>query len=157
MTDNKKQNMKRYRNSEKFKEWQKEYRKRRLKEPEYHEKIKLQKRENRKKNFITGMLKAASKRAQKYGVSFNLRKEDIVIPKLCPILEIEIIPGDSSNYLQSPSLDRLDNSKGYTLDNIRVISSLANTMKNCATKEQLLKFCKNIPKYLEDDIVQTTR
>jgi hypothetical protein len=148
MTDRKKESMKKYRSSQKFKDWQKEYRKKRLQDPAYHDKIKTQKRDNRKLNFVTGMLKAASTRAAKYGISFELKKEDIVIPKLCPILEIEIIPGDKDNYLQSPSLDRLDNSKGYTKDNVRVISSLANTMKNCATKEQLLKFCENIPKYL---------
>lgn len=150
------QAMKKYRQSDKFKTWQKEYRKKRLQEPWYHEKLKQEKRENRKKNFVTGMLKAAEKRALRYEVPFNLSKEDIVIPKVCPILEIEIIPGNKNNYLQSPSLDRIDNSKGYTKDNVRVISSLANTMKNCATREQLLAFCKNIPKYFEEDIVRTT-
>lgn len=65
------------------------------------------------------------------------------IPETCLILGIPISPsrrGESRN--GSPSVDRLDNTKCYTKDNIQVVSNLANSMKNCATPEQLILFAK---------------
>ena len=87
----------------------------------------------------------AKSRAKKRGIEFNIDKSDIDIPIICPILGIPIIKeykkgkknGPTSN---SPSLDRIDNSKGYTKGNIRVISHKANTMKHNATKEELIQF-----------------
>jgi hypothetical protein len=44
----------------------------------------------------------------------------------------------------SPSIDRIDSTKGYIKDNIQVLSFLGNRMKNSATPDQLLTFAKNI-------------
>jgi hypothetical protein len=84
-------------------------------------------------------------RAKEKGIQFNIEKSDINIPIICPILGIPIIKeykkgkkqGPSSN---SPSLDRIDNLKGYVKGNVRVISHKANTMKHSATKEELILF-----------------
>ena len=73
--------------------------------------------------------------------------KDIIIPKICPILEVPIILGSKGNYEYTPSLDRIDNSKGYIKGNIQVISKKANSMKNSATLEELQKFCTNILRY----------
>ena len=42
----------------------------------------------------------------------------------------------------SPSLDRIDSTKGYIKGNVMMMSILANRMKNNATPEQLVKFSK---------------
>ena len=73
---------------------------------------------------------------------FSLEVSDIEIPDVCPILGIPLNmnSGRSGAYKNSPSLDRIDNSKGYTKDNIQVISQQANAMKGAASKEELLLF-----------------
>lgn len=118
-------------------------------DPEYAERILLLKRLNSRKNFISGMLSRANLRAKKLNIEFTLTKQDIVIPDKCPLLNVPFKLGTKGDYQFSPSIDRIDPMKGYTKDNIKVISTLANTMKNSATKEQLLTFSENISKYLE--------
>ena len=97
------------------------------------------------------LLERARERAKKRNLEINITVDDIELPEVCPILGIPLKPGDQYNYLDSYSLDRIDNSKGYIKGNIKVISTLANMMKNCASKEQLLTFVKTIPKYLETE------
>lgn len=88
------------------------------------------------------MCARAKSRARIKNLEFDLKPSDIKIPAKCPILEIDLIAtkGKSGSFNNSPSLDRINPLKGYTKDNISVISALANAMKNNATKEQLLKF-----------------
>jgi len=87
----------------------------------------------------------AKHRAAKRGLEFTLTLGDIRIPECCPILGIPL-----SNHLgvgrqqSGISIDRKDSSKGYTPDNIQVISDLANRMKQEATPEQLLTFARSI-------------
>ena len=80
--------------------------------------------------------------AKQRGLEFDLTEEDIIIPTHCPLLNIPL-DFNGSRY-NSPSLDRIDNTKGYVKGNVWVISELANRMKNGATIEQLLTFAKNI-------------
>ena len=57
-----------------------------------------------------------------------------MIPENCPVLGI---PLDSSSGDNVPSVDRFDPSKGYTPDNVNVISNRANSLKNNATVEEI--------------------
>lgn len=91
---------------------------------------------------------SAKKRAKLKGLDFNIEVEDIPeIPKYCPVLGIEIksnttnIPLDSS-----PSIDRIDSSKGYIKGNIRIISNRANRIKSDATIEELRKVLEDYEK-----------
>lgn len=88
------------------------------------------------------MLSRARNRAKLSGREFTITIEDINIPERCPIMDIPLqrhegCPGGKPN---SPALDRIDNSKGYTPDNIQVICHLANQMKASATPREMLKF-----------------
>lgn len=80
----------------------------------------------------------AKSRAKQKGLIFNIMPQDIIIPEKCPLLDVVF---DTNRY--SPSLDRIDNTKGYTKDNIQVISRLANTIKLDCTKTELFTFCTN--------------
>lgn len=76
------------------------------------------------------LLYSARKRAKKKGLEFNLALEDIVIPERCPVLGIP---------MTQPSIDRFDSTRGYTPDNIRVISVRANTIKSDGTAEEIAR------------------
>ena len=104
------------------------------------------------KNYKKQMLHRTKTRALKKGLEFNLTEEDIIIPEYCILLEIPLIVGTKGEYENSPSIDRIDNSKGYTKDNIQIISKKANSMKNSATYEELMIFHKNILRYSPNNI-----
>ncbi len=92
------------------------------------------------------LLKDARKRAKQFGREFNLDLSDIIIPKKCPILHIPIIAshgGPPTN--NSPSLDRIDSSKGYIKNNVKIISMRANRLKQDSSIEEL----QNIINYMK--------
>lgn len=82
-------------------------------------------------------------RAKRNNIKFNLDPTDLKMPKYCPVLGIKL-KANRGGYArdESPSLDRINNSCGYTRCNTQIISYLANSMKRNATKEQLIKFAK---------------
>ena len=82
----------------------------------------------------------AKARAKKKGREFNLVLSDIVVPKRRPVLGVLL--QYNSDY--SPSLDRVDSSKGYIKGNVRVISKRANVLKNNATVEELKAVLKDL-------------
>lgn len=83
------------------------------------------------------LLYAARRRAKLNGLECSIQESDILVPEECPILGIKLKRGKSKQTGASPSLDRIDNSKGYTPDNIAVISYKANACKNTMTVEQI--------------------
>jgi len=90
----------------------------------------------------SNMLAQAKRRARSSGRAFNLTLEDLqrLVVSYCPVLGTELTwKYDHGLGLgaHSPSLDRIDNSLGYTPDNVAIISHRANSMKNAATVEEL--------------------
>lgn len=86
------------------------------------------------------LYRAARSRAKNKSLEFSITLEDVVLTENCPILQIPLIVGDDKIHDSSPSLDRIDNSKGYVKGNVQVISNLANRMKNSASSDLLIKF-----------------
>ena len=78
----------------------------------------------------------ARARATQQNLEFDITPDDIIVPDVCPILHT---PFTYKTYYTA-SLDRIDSNRGYTKDNIQVMSHKANAMKNSASKEELIKF-----------------
>ena len=118
--------------------------------PEMWEKRKESKRKYLEQNYIKSKLNNARHRAEREGIEFNITEEDIIIPEKCPLLNVPLKIGTRLEYDYSPSIDRIDNSKGYIKGNVWVISNKANSMKNSASTEELKAFCENILKLINN-------
>ena len=97
-------------------------------------------------NLEKDMLYNAKKRAKKNNWEFNLTKNDIVIPEKCPVLGEKLIR-EARNWMM-PSLDRVDNTKGYIKGNVRVISRKANTLKSNLTLDDMDKIYSYITSHI---------
>lgn len=115
--------------------------------PENKERQRIAKEYNRLKRmedlgepYVKAMLNRCKSRAKIKNMEFNLTPEDITVPKNCPILGIPLlyVKGKGGNW-NSPSLDRIDNAKGYIKGNVQIISKRANIIKNDATIEEIEK------------------
>ena len=95
-------------------------------------------RDNNHRYLKASMVYDAKERAKKKNMDFNLVKKDIHFPEVCPVFNIKLEHG-RKDWKNSPTIDRIDNTKGYLIDNCIVVSCLANTIKNSATPKQILK------------------
>ena len=83
------------------------------------------------------MWDAARGRAATKKLPFSIRAADIKIPEKCPVLGIRLVRGLGISHAGSPSLDRLDNRRGYVPGNVAVISHRANRLKGDASLAEL--------------------
>lgn len=95
------------------------------------------------------MWMAAKERAKKNGLTFTIVPKDIVVPKLCPIFKTPLVRGKVKPSANSPSLDRIINTKGYTKENIWVISRKANTAKSNLTLKELKQLVNMLSRKLK--------
>jgi len=78
--------------------------------------------------------------AIKRGIEFDLDLSDlneISFPITCPILGMPLHFNRGKVEDNSYSVDRMDSTKGYTVDNIIIVSYRANRLKSDATLEEL--------------------
>ena len=90
--------------------------------------------------------------ARRRGLEFSITDADLKQVEFCPVLGIKldwshgskgkIVPG-------SPSIDRIDNSKGYVAGNVQVISFRANAIKGVATLQEM----RAIVRYMESGLM----
>lgn len=91
------------------------------------------------------LVAGAKRRAQEKGLDFDLTVDGLTWPDTCPVLGITLTyNGAESTRDTRASLDRIDCTKGYTMDNVRVISQRANRIKSDATAEELRKIAAYI-------------
>jgi hypothetical protein len=94
-------------------------------------------KEARMRNPVKYLLFGVRGRAVRFGIECSLTEADLVVPETCPVLGIPLLWGQGPSANNSPSVDRFDNSKAYTKDNIHIISNRANKLKNNATVEEM--------------------
>lgn len=85
----------------------------------------------------------AKSRSKKLSREFTIVESDIRIPEVCPVFHVPFSNVPRSPY--APSIDRLDSKRGYTPDNIIIMTVRANLLKNDGTIrefEALLTFLK---------------
>ena len=88
-------------------------------------------------------LSQARARAKMKGLDFSITLEDLVVPELCPVFGIPLMFSDTVTD-NTPTIDRVDSSRGYTKDNIQIISSRANRLKNNATLTELTQLVEYV-------------
>lgn len=101
------------------------------------------------------LLARAKARARAKNVECIITVNDILIPDVCPVLGTAFVP----NTEYAMSIDAINPRKGYTPDNIQVISMKANAMKNSASKDELIKFAEWVLTKVarEPDVPEFTR
>lgn len=92
----------------------------------------------RKNNPVSLLLAGAKRRAQRAGLEFNITHDDVQIPDVCPVLGIPLSRGVGRQTDNSPSIDRIDNSKGYVKGNVRVVSWRINQRKSDLSITEIL-------------------
>jgi hypothetical protein len=103
------------------------------------------------------MLIHARKRAKEKKLDFNIELSDIIIPEICPLLNIPIFVCEITLGPNSPSLDRINNTKGYIKGNIIVVSFRANSLKKDACLKELELLVNNLRRvlYKEEELLES--
>lgn len=86
------------------------------------------------------MVARSRKGAMTRGLEFTITAKDITpLPTHCPVLgtALDYAATTSTPPENTPSIDRMDSSKGYVAGNVAVISKRANLLKNDATIEEM--------------------
>lgn len=111
--------------------------------PVAKEKYRLLNKRWYKENPTFAMGRNAKKRAKDLGVDFDLNWRDIVVPDLCPLLEIPLSYGVGKLHDNSPTIDRIKANGGYTKDNTWVVSFRANSIKRNSSIEEFEMLLEN--------------
>lgn len=100
-------------------------------------------KESSKKHYDTTsfeyrLYSAAKGRAKRKNLEFNISIEDIYIQEKCPVL---LLPYEKYTDM-APSLDRINNNKGYIKGNVIVMSKRANRLKGDFSINEILLLLK---------------
>jgi hypothetical protein len=98
----------------------------------------------RRENFdyrLQMLLNSSKQRAETKGREHSITLQDIKdlypVDGKCPVFGFDLQFNSAGFRETSPSIDRIDSNKGYTRDNIQIISWKANRLKAYATIEDL--------------------
>jgi hypothetical protein len=109
--------------------------------------------ENRARLIPNELLRNARRRSKLKGIECTIKLADITVPEFCPLLGVKLKTEMGATAPNSPSLDRMDNSKGYIPGNVWVISHQANAAKGGLTADQLILLGTRLKATLEEGAV----
>ena len=106
---------------------------------EFRERI----RQMHARNPIPVLIRTCKNRAKRKGIEFTITAADLAMPPECPCcgnkLQARTGPRKPGPTPNSPSIDRVDNSRGYVPGNVAIICWRCNELKRNATPEELHK------------------
>ena len=89
------------------------------------------------------------------GIEFTIGMSDLVYPERCPLLNIPLHYHSSNLRDNWPSIDRIDNTKGYIPGNVWIISYKANRIKSDSNPGELMLIALSLKKKLRDLAVRS--
>lgn len=97
-------------------------------------------------SYKKSLIRAAKRRASIENLPFDIGYTDIEIPEYCPLLGIRLNKhvGEGEAKFDSPTIDKLIPSLGYTKGNVWIVSRRANMIKSDATLEELELLVNNL-------------
>lgn len=100
------------------------------------------------------MVTDARTRAGKKGLPFSITEDDVLSLErtqqgLCALTGwmLEWAPAASGRNPHRVSIDRIDSSKGYTMDNIQLVCDMVNMIKKDMNNEEFIGLCKAVYQY----------
>lgn len=96
------------------------------------------------------LIRQAKYRAKQRGTLFKITAADVApCPEFCPLLGIPIFVADGCGALgpNSPTLDRINNDRGYVPGNVMIVSHLANSSKRELNSTQLMCLATNLKRF----------
>lgn len=102
-------------------------------------------------NLLAKMLTSARIRAQKKNIEFSITIDDLEIPEKCPVLGYVMEQNIGKPKANSPTIDRVDNTKGYIPGNVAVISYRANCLKRDSSLDELIKLVDYVKSYKKEN------
>lgn len=106
-------------------------------------------------DYLKRIIRSAKMRASKSGIEFSLTYEQIQLmyntqQGKCSMSGTAMTHHSSQERMESNiSIDRIDSSRGYTPDNVQLVSWRCNVIKGNMNNKELLRMCKLIIKTLE--------
>lgn len=109
---------------------------------------------NNRKTTISGYLRqllwGIKARAKRSNIEFTITFDDVIElyakqQSKCAITKVTLTHAHGNGRIKTNiSIDRIDNTKGYTKDNIQLVCDIVNIMKNTMGLEELVHWCKLI-------------
>jgi len=103
---------------------------------------------------LSNMVKKSKMRAKEKNLAHDIDIEylrSLGLPSHCPYLGIKLrwkvqagLGVKAKPFPESPSLDRIDSSKGYVKGNVIIVSHRANSIKRDADEQELYKLARNV-------------